>query len=230
MTTVHLLLHDLDADRTAEEELDTLLDDAERRRADRFVQPVHRRRFRVGRAMLRRTLESWTGVGAASIRFEYGRNGKPAMLGGPAFNVSHSENVLLIGIADRGRLGVDVEMLRPISDRDALAAANFARAEVTALERVPPNEQDEAFLRIWTCKEAFIKAIGDGLAIPLSAFAVSPTRESNALQSLDADSIEGAAPGDWHISLLNWDARRTAAVGAFAIDTADCEVTWLATP
>jgi 4'-phosphopantetheinyl transferase len=227
VTTVHLLLHDLDADQTSEAELDSLLDGAERGRAERFVQPLHRRRFKVGRAMLRRTLASSTGVPAANIEFKYGRNGKPELIGGPAFNVSHSEGTLLIGVAECGRLGVDVEVLRPISDRLTLAAANFARAEVAALESVPAGEQDEAFLRIWTCKEAFIKAIGDGLALRLDSFAVAPTRASNALDSLDAESLGAAAEGDWHIRRLTLDQQRTAAVGAVAVDTGNCEVSWL---
>jgi 4'-phosphopantetheinyl transferase len=228
VTTVHLLLHDLDTDRSSEEELDALLDDAERARGERFVQAVHRRRFRVGRAMLRRTLAAWTGMPAARITFEYEVNGKPAMRDGPAFNVSHSEGTLLIGVAECGRrLGVDVEVLRPISDRLALATANFARDEVRALERVPPAEQDEAFLRIWTCKEAFIKAVGDGLAIPLHAFCVSPTRVENALEALDRQAIGAASVGDWNVRRVPLDDKGIAATAAVAIDSQRCEVAWL---
>jgi 4'-phosphopantetheinyl transferase len=227
VTTVHLLLRDLDADLTPDEQLDSLLDRAERQRAERFVQPLHRRRFRVGRATLRRTLSAWTGVPAALIEMEYGPKGKPAMRRGPAFNLSHSEGTLLLGFAERGRLGVDVEVLRPVDNRLALAKANFARAEVSALEQASPPEQNEIFLRIWTCKEAFIKALGDGLAIPLRAFTVSPTRAGNALDSLDAESVGTAASGDWHVCRLPLEAQRVPAVAAFAVDRHDCEVAWL---
>jgi 4'-phosphopantetheinyl transferase len=228
VTTVHLLLHDLDADRTSDAELDALLDSEERARGERFVRLVHRRRFRVGRAMLRRTLASWTGVPTARIAFEYGPNGKPAMRGGPAFNVSHSEGALLIGITEPGRrLGVDVEVMRPIGDRLALAQANFARDEVQALERVPLDEQDEAFLRIWTCKEAFIKALGDGLSIPLRAFCVSPSRAGNALEALDAESLGSDGGCDWNVCGVPLDEADMRAVAAVAIDARDCEVAWL---
>ena len=227
MTTVHLQLHDLDADRAPDEELDTLLDDGERARAERFVRPVHRRRYRVGRAVLRRTLASWTGVPAAGIAFEYGLNGKPSMRDGPSFNVSHSEGALLIGLADRGRLGVDVEVLRPIDDLQKLAAANFARAEVSALELTPPAGQGEAFLRIWTCKEALIKAVGDGLSIPLHSFTVSPGRAGNALEALNGESFGAAGTERWSVCSVPLAGAPAAAVAAVAIDSRDCEVAWL---
>jgi 4'-phosphopantetheinyl transferase len=226
VTTVHLLLHDLDADRSSEAELDSLLDGAERARGERFVQAIHRRRFRVGRAMLRRTLASWTGVPAARIAFQYGPNGKPEMRDGPAFNVSHSEGTLLIGVVERGRLGVDIEVLRPIGDRMALAEANFARDEVRALERVPLAEQDEAFLGIWTCKEAFIKAVGDGLSIPLRSFCVAPGHAGNALESLNAETLGYGGRNDWNIRRVPLASAHSAAV---AIDARDCRVAWLPT-
>jgi 4'-phosphopantetheinyl transferase len=227
VTTVYLLLHDLDADSTSDEELDSLLDDAERGRAERFLKPVHRRRYRVGRALLRRTLSAWTGQPPPSIVFKYGRNGKPSLAGGPSFNVSHSEATLLIGLAHQGRIGVDVEVLRPVDDRLALAASHFAQDELLELGLVPPAAQDEAFLRIWTCKEALIKAVGDGLSIPLQSFSVSPKHGTNALRAMDATVFGPTGMHEWSISAAEIAGARKAVVAAVAVDSHHCDLTWL---
>lgn len=229
MTTVHLLLHDLDAEGAPDEELNALLNDEERERAERFTRPVHRRRYRVGRAVLRRTLASWTGVRPAAVAFEYGPNGKPAMRGGPAFNVSHSEGTLLIGVADEGRLGVDVEVLRPVDDRLALAAANFARDEFGALRSLPAAEQSAAFLRIWTRKEAFIKAVGDGLSIPLQSFCVSAADTyGNVLCFIEDEALRHGTVEQWTVRSVQMDD--APALAAAAVDSAECELAWLSPP
>ena len=149
----------------------------ERARADRFRFERDRRHFVRARASLRQLIGAYEAVDPGGITFTTGRYGKPA-LSGPLdgaldFNVSHSGGVALIALSRAGAVGVDVEAIRAVDDRDALARRVFAAGEIAALTRVAPARRDEAFFAAWTRKEAFIKAIGEGLSRPLDQFEVS---------------------------------------------------------
>jgi 4'-phosphopantetheinyl transferase len=154
------------------------LSDAELERAQRFVFDRDRRRFLVAHVALRRLLADYTGVAPECLRIVAGREGKPR-LDGPyevAFNLSHSEDracvVVGSGHAAHDEIGVDIEMLRPIADLRAVARSCFTPAECMDLERVDPTQLDAAFLRIWTRKEACLKAVGSGLTIAPAGFEV----------------------------------------------------------
>ncbi len=121
---------------------------------------------------MRELLAARTGVPAAALVFEEGPFGKP-VLSNPArcaFNMSHSEDVALIAMADTGEIGVDVEMLRPMPDAAALARQNFSASENDELASTPQGDQALAFLLGWTRKEACLKAIGSGLSIAPNIF------------------------------------------------------------
>jgi len=143
---------------------------SERERAGRFVHPHHRRRYQAAHAALRLVLGSWLDRDPASLRFETGPHGKPGLPAGqgPAFNLSHSEATALIALdatrrAER-RIGVDVELPRPIADRDALARNCFDAPERADLRTRDALAQDDFFLQGWTRKEACLKAVGDGFS------------------------------------------------------------------
>ena len=222
---VHLLAYDLDADPRDESELDGLLDAAERDRAGRFFFPLLRRRYRVGRAALRCLLGAWTERAPTSFVFATGPQGKPTLAGGPSFNVSHCEGTLIIGITDHGRLGIDVELLRPVEDVDLLARRNFSADEIAAVLAAPETERQRAFLTIWTRKEALIKALGGGLSIPLKSFSVSLAEgPGNALQRLE---LEGESLAEWCICPVTGSPGMPDAVAALALDAPSCKIEWL---
>ncbi len=150
-----------------------MLSAAERDRANRFVFERDRRRYLAAHAGLRELLAARTGVPAAALVFEEGPFGKPALAGQHcSFNMSHSEDVALVALADAGvgEIGVDVEMLRAMPDAAALARQNFSASENAELAALPSGDQSLAFLLGWTRKEACLKAIGSGLSIAPNIF------------------------------------------------------------
>jgi 4'-phosphopantetheinyl transferase len=156
----------------------TLLSDAERQRASRFAFDRDRRRFIVARARLRRLLSARLGVRPESVELVYGRYGKPALARRFAdsdlcFNVSHSDDVAVYAFATGREIGIDVEAIRVIRDADDVAARFFSRRENQAYLALDPCDKLIGFLNCWTRKEAFIKALGDGLNYPLDRFDVS---------------------------------------------------------
>lgn len=155
-----------------------VLSKRERERANRFIFQRDRDRFIVARAGLRRLLASRLDLPAEAIEFEYGAHGKPALAhkSGPndlRFNVSHSENVAIYAFADGRAVGVDIEAVREIQDRDDIATHCFSANENKAYLLLGSDERSQAFFNGWTRKEAFIKATGDGMHRPLDSFDVS---------------------------------------------------------
>ncbi len=159
-----------------------MLDAAERARAQRFHFELHRRRFAHGRGMLRHVLGHMLGLAPARLRFHAGPQGKPGLdtgaIGGPPgvaldFNLSHSAQWMLLGLSDGAALGVDVEVPRHVPELRAIAQSHFAAAERQELLSMPVEWQQDAFFACWTRKEAFVKALGGGLSLPLDGFEVS---------------------------------------------------------
>jgi 4'-phosphopantetheinyl transferase len=160
------------------EALVSVLSADERTRAARFVFARDRRRFVVTRACLRTLLGRLSGDSPAAIQFAYGPHGKPALApdgSGPAahFSVSHSEDLALIALGAGQPLGVDLEAVRPIADLEQIATRFFTPAEARTIATVPPAQRTLAFLLCWTRKEAFAKALGGGLSVPLDSYQVA---------------------------------------------------------
>lgn len=155
-----------------------LLSNTERHRASRFAFDRDRNRFIVARARLRHLLAARLDVGPASVELLYGARGKPALSrrfasSGLRFNVSHSNDVAVYAFSVGREVGVDVEAVRALNDADAIAARFFSHRENTAYLALDPKDKATGFFNCWTRKEAFIKAIGDGLYYPLDRFDVS---------------------------------------------------------
>ncbi len=89
-----------------------------------------------------------------------------------SFNLSHSDGLAVCAVAREGQLGVDVERVRRIVDADAIVTRFFAAGEARRYAALAPADRDAAFFSAWTRKEAFVKAIGDGLQCPLGSFEV----------------------------------------------------------
>jgi 4'-phosphopantetheinyl transferase len=153
-----------------------------------------RRRFTVARAILRILLGRYLQTRPEVVAFEYGPHGKPSLAGrnqGIRFNVSHSQDVALIAVAHDREVGVDIECLRPITDQEQLVASNFSSREMTTYLNLPASQRQAAFFAAWTRKEAYLKARGDGLSLPLNSFSVSlGPDESAALLEVPSDPLE----------------------------------------
>ena len=154
-------------------------------RADRFRKPTSRNQHVVGRGMARRLLGE-EAVSPEAICFAEERYGKPYVVSPEAakqpFNVAHTDGLVMCGVANDPNhlLGVDVERLCRQTD-PGLAERYFSRPEVEFLNRsTNADERRDTFLRIWTLKESFIKAIGTGLQTPLADFRVRRYRKRNA--------------------------------------------------
>jgi 4'-phosphopantetheinyl transferase len=172
----HIWIADLDAPEARA--APSVLTSDELARAARFHFERDRRRFVAGRALLRRLLGGYLGSAASEITFVYGARGKPSLGGWAAgsalrFNASHTHGVAMFALARDRELGVDIERQPAPDDGEAVARHFFAPNEIARLARVNAAERPASFLRCWTRKEAYIKARGDGLSLPLDSFDVS---------------------------------------------------------
>ena len=175
---IHTWRIDLDENNHDLDSLTALLHADEIKQADRFKFPIHRHRFIVGRAHLRLILSRYLSYPPKTIYFEYGSHGKPYIhTNNPQhieFNLAHSDALAVYAITCKHPIGIDIEktLARPFVN---IAKRFFAEKECHAISEVTKDKQAEVFYHIWTQKEAFIKAIGEGLAYPLDQFVVSAT-------------------------------------------------------
>jgi len=159
---------------------ETLTSD-ERARSARFQFERDRQRFIVARGVLRDLLGRYLQTQPGQIRFVYNAFGKPDL--GPEFanrlrfNLSHSAGLALIAIATASNVGVDLEYIRAHSDYADIARHFFSAAEVDCMSVFPRHLLAETFFSFWTKKEAYLKARGEGLAIPLNSFSVPLTSD-----------------------------------------------------
>ncbi len=161
---VHTTTLDVSEERFAALLLTLAADELER--AERFSFPEHRRRFVVARAFLRVVLGRALGLRPDRVLIELDARGKPQVDGTVRFNVAHSHELVVVALARGREVGIDLERLRPLSNRDALAQEVLAPAERAALASFPEERRDAAFLAAWTRKESYLKARGLGLALP----------------------------------------------------------------
>jgi len=142
-----------------------LLDPSEQQQAARFVQDIHRHRYIAAHAGLRQILATETQQNAAQLRFRTGVQGKPALAGqGPCFNLSHSDAVGLVAVCDDAPVGIDLEPIRWLDDWTGMLAQIGSPEEQRAFAALTDEEERAtAFFRLWTRKEALLKAAGCGL-------------------------------------------------------------------
>jgi 4'-phosphopantetheinyl transferase len=214
---VDLVIARLDGSALAAQDGLSLLVDDERDRAERFVVERERRRFIVARATLRRLLAERLEVPARSLRLTKGAHGKPSLAwpfseSGLQFNVSHSGSVAAYAFTYRAAIGIDVEAIRPMADADDIARRFFSRNERSDFFSLDPVERCVAFFRCWTRKEAFIKAIGEGLSHPLRAFDVS-LKPGDPARLLRVGELPGERSG-WSVGEFDPGA---GYVGAFVV-------------
>ena len=168
-----------------------LLDAHERARTARFHFERDRGRYVAAHVALRQLLARRTGRDAASLAIEAGPYGKPYLAGAPrcAFSLSHSDELALVALADDGEIGVDLECVRPLSDLEGLERQCLTAGERRELAGLAPDQRELAFLRRWTRKEACLKALGTGLHVEPSTFAVG---DADGAQEVCVSTIFGA--------------------------------------
>jgi 4'-phosphopantetheinyl transferase len=153
----------------AVQQLQTLVSADEAERARRFYFERDRRRFIVGRGILRMILGHYVGLAPKTLVFRYGPNGKPALAPTQAgarpiyFNVAHSEGLVLLAFTRVGEVGIDLERIRHLPEWEQIAASSFSPREIARIYAAPAEQRVAEFFRAWTRQEAVLKALGVGL-------------------------------------------------------------------
>jgi 4'-phosphopantetheinyl transferase len=199
---------------------------AERERAARFRFPEHRAAFVAGRGVQRELLGRYTDVEPGAVAYRESAHGKLALDGaaertGVRFNLSNSGDLALLAVAVERELGVDLEQLRPMSDAMDVARRFFSAPENEVFTALDETVREAAFFRCWTRKEAYIKAVGEGLSMPLDRFdvAFAPGEEARLLATRgDPEeaarwTLVGLEPGPGYVGALaaeggGWTLRR----------------------
>jgi 4'-phosphopantetheinyl transferase len=187
----------------------------EKKRAQDFHLERDRLRHIFSRGILRLILSEYLDQSPAQIKIMTGLQGKPALFQQEKeysihFNLSHSHEAVLYAITGVGAIGVDVEKVRDIPDMEKIIAQFFSSSERAAFDELPPTQKRQAFFSGWSRKEAFIKARGGGLSLPLDQFDVSilPDQPATLLNTY-WDPLE---VNNWVLSDIWLDANYTAAM------------------
>ena len=158
-----------------------LLSEDERKRANRYAIQEIRNNFIFYKGILRTILSKYINSAADKIRFHYLDNGKPQLddqskvnqQSSLQFNMSHSGHRALVGLALDRKIGVDIEVEKPLQHMDAIARNYFSTLEFECYNQLEGLEKRKAFYTCWTHKEAYLKATGRGFNFPTNKFSVS---------------------------------------------------------
>jgi 4'-phosphopantetheinyl transferase len=221
---LHVWRASLDLPPAVFQRLENTLDADEKKRAEQFLAPQARNYFVAARGILRELLGAYLEIEPGKIALSYGPQGKPSLSPGHnseiSFNIAHSQGMGLFVFAKGFEVGVDVEQVRLDFRGLEIASHFFSEAEAAGLMRVPPTQANAAFFGCWTRKEAYVKARGEGLSIPLRSFTVGFEEGEQLLQdeagakwscyALEpADGFAGAvvaAGENWNLRFREWSA------------------------
>ena len=191
--------------------LESSLSADEAGRAARFHFPADRNRYIVAHGCLRDILARYLNCQPARLVFSTNDYGKPALQGYELeFNLSHSGDFALVAITQARRIGIDVERIRSDMEHESIARRFFSQNEALEWMTLPPEQRPIAFFNCWTRKEAYIKAQGLGLSLPLESFDVSLDPDGPALLRATRPDPEEAAR--WRLLSLEVDPCYAAAV------------------
>jgi 4'-phosphopantetheinyl transferase len=187
---VHIWRADLDLVESSLSTFLQLLSPDEKNRAQKFRFVGDRHNFIAARGILRSLIGKYLKINSAEISFLYNEFGKPRIANSNPlhFNISHSQNMAVFAFTKRFNIGIDVEFVNPDVEVKEIAANFFSTNEVMNLFALPEKQQTLGFFNCWTRKEAFIKAVGEGLSFPLDTFEVS----------LEPDKPAKLLVTDWH--------------------------------
>lgn len=215
---VHVWRAFLEQEESHINELARTLSENELLKAKSFYFQKDQRRFVVTHGILRKILGWYLNIEPKRLKFSYGRHGKPTLTGvtdghSLCFNMSHSHSLALFAFTWGRKIGVDVEYVRSMPDAEEIADRFFSPQENAVFRRVPAGKKLEAFFNCWTRKEAFLKAVGDGLSRSLDSFEVSLfPGEPAQLLGVGGDPLEASR---WHLRAL---APAHGYVGAFVVE------------
>jgi 4'-phosphopantetheinyl transferase len=182
-----------------------LLSRGEYERAARFRFERDRQHFKAARSALRIILGRYLNLPPASLEFAQTEYGKPFLTNpegaGVLFNLSHSGEVALIAVAREREVGVDVEFMRADFATNEVAEQFFSMAEIYTLSGLEPHLRTQAFFNCWTRKEAYVKARGEGLSMPLDVFDVSLAPDVPA--AMLSNRVNDTEPSHWIFQDLN---------------------------
>ena len=211
----------LDQAKSRLSKLSNIISRDERLRAERFYFERDRTRFVIARGVLRTILGQYMNIEPNHLEFSYEPQGKPTLAqitkGHPlCFNMSHSNDLALFAVTWYRKVGVDVEFVRPVPDAEAIAKRFFSPGENAALSRIPADKKLEAFFKFWTCKEAFLKAMGHGITRPMDRIEISlAPGEPARLLSVDGDLSEASRWSLWTLEPA------PGYIGALAVEGSD---------
>jgi 4'-phosphopantetheinyl transferase len=221
---IHVWRASLDLEKESLDRRASILSQDEKQRASRFLFPRDRDHFAAARGILRELLGKYAAISPAQLEFQYGDRGKPSLRTkndeSPVhFNLSHSRGLAVYAFARNRELGIDLEPIRPEFAGEGIAERHFSPQELKEWRRLTPGLRAEAFFLCWTRKEAYVKARGGGLQIPLASFSVTLT-PGQPEQLLSVDSARWRlrsfqpAPGyaaaivgegkDWRLLQFDW--------------------------
>jgi 4'-phosphopantetheinyl transferase len=183
---------------------ESLLSDDERVRYRRFAREDDSHAFLAARVLVRRTLSRYCDLAPADWTFRQHRNGRPEIANpeaaGLRFNLSHTDGMLALLVHDDADSGVDVERLGRIASVPSVAPAVLATPEQNELTALPPEQQEAAFYRLWTLKEAFVKATGEGFSLRLKDLWFA--RSADGAITIRASESLQLDPGAWTFTVM----------------------------
>ena len=199
---IHVWRASLTRDQATLRSFESTLADDERARAERFIFESDRDHFVAAHGFLRNLLGRYLHCPPKTAVFTYGPHGKPFVTSHGSephvcFNLSHSRGVALVAIGYKRQIGIDIELIRPEFAGDEIAKRYFSTKEIDELGKLPVELRTEGFFLCWTRKEAYVKARGDGLHVPLDTFSVSVSPDAPATLSSADESrwrIESFVP------------------------------------
>jgi 4'-phosphopantetheinyl transferase len=208
---IHIWRAHLDLSTEQLNRVKSALSNEEIERVKRFVFPIHQQRFAAARGILRYILSKYLPQDPADITFGYNAFGKPHIAtDNPSlyFNLSHANALALYAIGLQPHIGIDIEQIQENIEVESIAQRFFSTEEYEAIRNLLPTERKRAFFNIWTRKEAFIKARGDGLSFPLKDFTVNYQEEARLMHISGKDEeashwfLTPLYPGDNYIATL----------------------------
>ena len=181
--------------RNADRVFDSALDARERARLRIMRRADARRRFSAGRWLARHVLARRLGYAEAEVELTIGAHGRPSLVTGDVdFNLSHAGSFVVLALSTT-QVGIDIEATNRAASWRSIAHRFFSAVETAAIEACAETEQRTAFFRIWVRKEAFVKALGTGVATGFDRFDVS----AGAKPALIGARIDGVDAGEWSI-------------------------------
>ncbi|MGV6820505.1 MAG: 4'-phosphopantetheinyl transferase family protein [Parvularcula sp.] len=178
---------------------DSILSTDEENRARSYRFELDRQKYRHARSFLRQVLSAHTGVPPLALSISPDRSGRPHLTGQSLdFNMSRTEGLAIVAVS-KCRVGIDVELIRPIDEMDEILQDHFTAEERSCLDALTGRPRMTGFFRLWTAKEAITKATGEGLEAPLGQIGF----QLDGARTIHAEGRGSYAPGRWWISALD---------------------------